>query len=79
VLCILIAGCHFGVLRKAADFCGTLVSIYRTICDILKVRNCNIHCPQNFKSNIEGNISVVIENNMKRGFVMLYVPVTSVL
>ena len=76
MLCILVDGCHFGVLRKAAGFCGTSVSIYRTVRNILMDRNCNIHCPQNLKYNIEENISVVIEINVKRGFVMLFVPVT---
>jgi hypothetical protein len=76
VLCVLVGGCHFGALRKAAGFCGTSVSIYRTVRDILKDRNCNVHCLQNLKSKIEENISVVIENSVKRGFVMLDVPVT---
>jgi len=69
VLCILVYGCHFGVLRKAVGFRGTSVSIYGTVRDILTDHNCDIHCLQNLKSNMEENISVVIENNVKRGYV----------
>ena len=69
MLSILVDGCHFGALRKAVGFCGTSVSICGTVCDMLTDHDCNIHCPPNLKSNIEENISVVIENNVKRGYV----------